>query len=125
MEAILSSPAVLVFVVGGAIAVGIWLVRLEGRVNAIGTEKDKYREALSEKLQGYEEDLKDLEDELKDTRTRFFEHAANAAVHHNAESYGDFKIALQRRLLRMEGSLNDISLKLDQIRNHQLRSAKT
>src|SRR5436190_8529505 len=112
MEMILANPAVVLFLIGGAITAGIWLIRLEGRINATITDKEKYRETLREKL-------KEIEDDLKDTRTRFFEHAANAAVHHNAEAYSEFKVALERRMMGMETSLKDIGLKLDKRRSHQ------
>lgn len=111
MEAWLT-PQVIVPTILAVIAGIAWLLRLEGRANATQKDLEKYKELLRGEFD-------ELEADLKDTRTRFFEHAANAAVHHNAEAYGEFKNALERRLLGMEGSLKDISVKLDQIRSHQ------
>jgi hypothetical protein len=111
MEQLLT-PSIVVPSLLAAIAFVVWLVRLEGRINSSDKDVAKFKEDTVAWI-------KEVEADLKDTRTRYFEHAANAAVHHNAEAYGEFKVALERRMLGMEGSLKEIGLKLDQIRQHQ------
>lgn len=101
-------PGVFVPLALGLIAFIVWLVRLEGKGNAIDAHLAKFKEQTVA-------DLKEVESDLKDTRTRFFEHAADSAVHHNAEAYIEFKNALDRRLTGFEGSLKDIGVKLDRI----------
>lgn len=115
----LSHPAFLVFIVSGGIAGLVWLVRLEGRINSLTSEVTKGKSDFEKEITQRDQDRKELQEKLDDTRTRFFEHAANAHVHHNAEAYGEFKVALERRMLGMEGTLKDMNLKLDQIRQHQ------
>jgi hypothetical protein len=109
---VIMHPGFFVPIALGLIAFIVWLVRLEGKGNAT----DKTFEKFKEETKG---ELKELWDELKDTRTRFFEHASNAGVHHNAEAYTEFKTALERRLMGFEGTLKDIGVKLDRIADKQ------
>lgn len=96
----------------GLIAFIVWLVRLEGKGNATDKTFEKFKDDI--KLQ-----INEIEIDLKDTRTRFFEHAANVNFHHNEAAQAEFKTALERRFLGVENSLKDISVKLDRIADKQ------
>lgn len=104
-------PAILVFIASGAVAFIVWLVRLESKTGSCDDALGKFKTEIRQ-------EVKELEEELKDTRTRFFEHAANAAVHHNVEAYLEFKNGLERRLIAIESGIKDIGVEMKH-RNQQ------
>jgi hypothetical protein len=91
-----------------AIGFTVWLVRLEGKITSV--TKD-----LADLERKHDDDIKCLKDEVKDTRERFFKHAADVLVHHNAEATLEFRTALERRFTGMEDTLKDIGRKLNHI----------
>jgi hypothetical protein len=102
------TPTVIVSLVFALISLTAWLVRLEFKANS--TEKSREKDVADLKAE-----QKELELDIKDTRTRFFEHAANVNFHHNEAAQAEFKTALERRIMGMEGSLKDINVKLDRM----------
>ena len=102
------TPTLVVTLIFALVSVTAWLVRLEYKANA--TEKSREKDVAELKA-----DMKEIETDLKDTRTRFFEHASNVNFHHNEAAQAEFKTALERRIMGMEGSLKDIGVKLDRL----------
>ena len=87
-------------------------MRAESKTNAVERELGKFKEEIKG-------ELKDIETEIKDTRTKLFEHIGDFNLHHNEAAQAEFKIALERRMLGMETSLKDIGFKLDRIADKQ------
>lgn len=106
------TPTFIVPVAFAAIALIVWLVRAESKTNAVERELEKFKTQIKC-------ELKEVEVDIKDCRTRFFEHAANFNFHHNEAAQAEFKTALERRMLGMESSLKDIGFKLDRIADKQ------
>lgn len=101
-------PAVIVPLASGLIVFIIWLVRLEGKGNSTNDALVKFKEEMRA-------EIKEIEADVKDTRTRFFEHAANMNYHHNEAAQTEYKTAMERRFLGVENSLKDIGIKLDRL----------
>lgn len=116
------SPAMLAILVTlGLAGIGlvVWLVRLEAKGNANASNhaelKLQHGRDLAEVKKEHAGDIKRVEDELRDTRERFFKHVADVSLHHNAEAVLEFRTALERRFTGMEKSLEDITRKLNHI----------
>jgi hypothetical protein len=114
------SPGVIAILVTlGLAAVGfvVWLVRLEGKTNGNSKEitdlQADHAKEISDLKKWHSDDLTVLREDVKDTRERLFKHVADVSVHHNSEAVQEFRIALERRFTGMEGSLADISRKLN------------
>jgi hypothetical protein len=114
------TPAFLGFLLAATLAVitlVVWLIRQEGKIESnredLAEHRTVYEKAVNDLKKEYAEDMRELKDELKDTRERFFRHVADVNVHHNAEAVAEFRLALDRRLDTFEEAFKDISRKLN------------
>ncbi len=105
----------------GLAAIGfiVWLVRLEGKTNANSKAIDDldkaYVKEIAQLKRDHESDIKDLKEEMKDTRERLFKHVADVSVHHNTEAVKEFRENLDRRLDTFDENFKDLARKLNHL----------
>lgn len=101
-------PSFLVTVALALIGLVAWFIRLESKTNANATAIERLEKESDLALKEAIAKVKEIEDEL-------YKHIMDTSKHYNEQFMTEFKTALDRRFLNIEGTLKDINGKLDRL----------
>jgi hypothetical protein len=99
-------PSFFITVAVGLIGLVAWFIRLESKTNSNQIEIERINKAADEAYSTGKIERKAADNAL-------YNHLMDNSKHYNEQFMNEFKAALDRRFVSMEGTLRDISGKID------------